>query len=171
MHYSFECMAWSQILYTKFRHTNENLIWFCASFHRALSFNLWFIKQNQTEGRARICKRLRSPGIDSEGAIPPAYVARLAGTANRVVLPACQAGNRFLGSWKCLQIRAQYDYEMFVMRYSTTVSEKCQEPVFWIRNVLIRIWIRIRILLFPSVAFKTPQKISFFLYCFDRYFL
>ncbi len=34
--------------------------------------------------RARICKRLRSPGIDS----------------------ALQAGNRFLGSLKVLQIRA-----------------------------------------------------------------
>jgi hypothetical protein len=40
---------------------------------------------------ARICKRLSSPGIDS------AYVAWRAGTTNRVVAPAHQAGNRFLG--------------------------------------------------------------------------
>ncbi len=56
---------------------------------------------------ARICKRLRSPGIDSEESIPPVYVASWrAGTTNRVVAPARQAGNRFLGSLKGLQIRA-----------------------------------------------------------------
>jgi hypothetical protein len=38
--------------------------------------------------RARICKRLWSPGIDFEESVP-------------------QAGNRFLGSLKGLQIRAQ----------------------------------------------------------------
>jgi hypothetical protein len=58
--------------------------------------------------RARICKRLRSPGTDSEESIPPAYVAWRVSTANRVVVPARQAGNRFLGSLKGLQIRAQY---------------------------------------------------------------
>jgi hypothetical protein len=58
--------------------------------------------------RARICKRLRRPGIDSEDSIPPAYVALRAGTKNRVVVQARQAENRFLGSLKCLQIRAQY---------------------------------------------------------------
>ncbi len=35
--------------------------------------------------RARICKRLRRPGIDSEVLIPPAYAALRAGTTNRVV--------------------------------------------------------------------------------------
>jgi hypothetical protein len=39
--------------------------------------------------------------------IPPAYVAWRAGTKNRVVVPARQAGNRFLGSLKGLQIRTQ----------------------------------------------------------------
>jgi hypothetical protein len=43
--------------------------------------------------RARICKHLRSPGIKSEELIPLAYV----------VVPARQAGNRFLGSLLCLQ--------------------------------------------------------------------
>jgi hypothetical protein len=57
--------------------------------------------------RARICKRLRSPGTDSEKSIPLAYVAWLAGTTNMVVVPARQAGNRFRGSLKGLQIRAQ----------------------------------------------------------------
>jgi hypothetical protein len=55
--------------------------------------------------RARICKHLMSPGIDSKESIPPAYVAWRAGTSNRVVIPARQAGNRFLGSL-ALQIRA-----------------------------------------------------------------
>jgi hypothetical protein len=46
---------------------------------------------------ARICKRLRSLGIDFNESILPAYVAWLAGTSNRVVVPTSQAGNRFLG--------------------------------------------------------------------------
>jgi hypothetical protein len=59
------------------------------------------------DSRARICKRLWSPGIDSKELISPAYVACRAGTTNRVVVPARQAENRFLGSLKGLQIRAQ----------------------------------------------------------------
>jgi hypothetical protein len=58
--------------------------------------------------RARIYKRLWSPEIDSEESIQQAYVAWRAGTTSRVVVPARQAGNRFLGSLKGLQIRAQY---------------------------------------------------------------
>ncbi len=53
-----------------------------------------------SRNRARIFKRLRSPGIDSKKSIPPAYEACRAGTSNRVVVPARQAGNRFLGSGK-----------------------------------------------------------------------
>jgi hypothetical protein len=53
----------------------------------------------------RICKRLWSPEIDSKESIQPAYVAWRAGTTNRVVVPARLAGNRFLGSFKGLQIR------------------------------------------------------------------
>ncbi len=45
--------------------------------------------------RARICKQLRSTGIDSKESIPPGYVA-------------CRAGGRFLGLLKGLQIRALY---------------------------------------------------------------
>ncbi len=56
--------------------------------------------------RARICKRLRSPGIDSEESIPLAYVAWRTGSTNRVVVPTHQAENRFLGSLNGLQIRA-----------------------------------------------------------------
>ncbi len=36
--------------------------------------------------RDRICKRLRSPGINSKEAIPPAYVAWRAGTTNRIIV-------------------------------------------------------------------------------------
>ncbi len=43
---------------------------------------------------------------DSEELIPPAYVACRAGTTNRTVVPARQAGNRFLASLKGLQIRS-----------------------------------------------------------------
>ncbi len=67
--------------------------------------------------RARICKRLRGPVIDSEDSILPAYVAWRARTTNRVAVPARQAGNRFVGSIKGLQIRALaglYDKEVFV---------------------------------------------------------
>ena len=56
--------------------------------------------------RARICKRLWSPGIDPEESTPPSYVAWRAGTTNRVVIQARQAGNQFMGSLKGLQIRA-----------------------------------------------------------------
>jgi hypothetical protein len=50
---------------------------------------------------AQICKRLRSPGIDS------ASLCSLAGMSNTVVIPAHQTVNRFLGSLKGLQIWAQ----------------------------------------------------------------
>ncbi len=46
------------------------------------------------ECRARICKRLRSPGNDSARLC---NVAWQAGTSNRAVVPARQAGYRFLG--------------------------------------------------------------------------
>ncbi len=42
--------------------------------------------------------------MDAEASIPTAWRA---GTANRVVVLARQAGSRFLGSLKGLQIRAQ----------------------------------------------------------------
>jgi len=42
----------------------------------------------------------------AQESIPSAYVARRAGTKNRVVVLARQAGNRFLGSSSGLQIRA-----------------------------------------------------------------
>jgi hypothetical protein len=43
---------------------------------------------------------LRSQGSDSNESIPPAFVAWRTGTSNRVVVPAHQVGNRFLGLLK-----------------------------------------------------------------------
>ncbi len=40
---------------------------------------------------ARICKRLKIPGIDSNESIPPAYVAWWAGKITPFVVPARQA--------------------------------------------------------------------------------
>jgi hypothetical protein len=39
----------------------------------------------------RICKRLRSPGIDSEESIPPAFVAWWAGKPKRDVVPVWES--------------------------------------------------------------------------------
>jgi hypothetical protein len=42
--------------------------------------SLWLHFYIYVQLRARICKSLRRPGIDSENSIPPAYVAWRAGT-------------------------------------------------------------------------------------------
>jgi hypothetical protein len=44
--------------------------------------------------------------MDFKESIPPVYVTWRACMSNRVVVTARQAENRFLGSLKCLQIRA-----------------------------------------------------------------
>ncbi len=56
--------------------------------------------------RARICKRLWSPGINSEESISPAYVAWRASTTSRVSYRPARLENRYLVSLKDLQIRA-----------------------------------------------------------------
>ncbi len=62
---------------------------------------MYFLCTLSIQSRAHICKRLWRPGIDSEEPIPPAYEAwRRSGTTKRVVVPAWQARNRFLGSLK-----------------------------------------------------------------------
>jgi hypothetical protein len=58
----------------------------------------------------------------AQESIPPAYVAWWAGTTNRVVVPDCLAGNRFLGSLKGLQIRVQYMCESGADILCLTVS-------------------------------------------------
>ncbi len=49
--------------------------------------------------RASICKRLWSPGIDSEKSIPPASVAWRAGTTNRVVVLSYRPARLRIDSW------------------------------------------------------------------------
>jgi hypothetical protein len=85
---------WISVCYT---------LYVSSYFHNALTLYVYSTALREWVSRARICKCLWSPGIDSEESGPPAYVAWLAGTTNRVVVPAHQAGNRFLGSLKGLQ--------------------------------------------------------------------
>ncbi len=49
----------------------------------------------------------------AQESIPPTYVAWRAGTTNRVAISAREAGNRFLGYLKGLQIRAQASGQRF----------------------------------------------------------
>ncbi len=64
-------------------------------------------------------KRLGSPGIDSEESIPLVYVAWRAGTTNRVVVPAHNTGNRFLGSLEGLKIWALIPTVIYSILYIT----------------------------------------------------
>jgi hypothetical protein len=54
---------------------------------------------------ARICKHLRSPGIDSKELIPPAYVAWQADTSNRVVHRPARLGINSWAPWKVYKYR------------------------------------------------------------------
>jgi hypothetical protein len=56
--------------------------------------------------RARICKRLSGPGIDSKEAIPPDYMYP-GGPAVRQLGLSYRSASGFLGSLKDLQILAQ----------------------------------------------------------------
>ncbi len=58
----------------------------------------WKGKHNAVTSRARIFKRLRSPGIDSKEWIPPAYVAWRAGTINLFLLGAYSPHRLFKNS-------------------------------------------------------------------------
>ncbi len=66
-----------------------------------------FAKLGWSQNEILVIRAENYPGIDSDGPIPPAYVAWRATTTNRVFVQARHAGNRFLGSLKGLQIRAQ----------------------------------------------------------------
>ncbi len=91
------------------------------------------------------CKRLWSPGIDSEKSIQTAHVAWRAGTTCRVVVPARQAGNRFLGSLKVLKIRAQCSWSLiyfpsvfFSSQQQTRIITKwdrCAVFIFSLRDI------------------------------------
>jgi hypothetical protein len=113
---------------------------------------------NNAGPRARICKRLRSPGIDSEKSIPLAYVARRAGTTNTVFIPAHQAGNRFRGSLKGLQIRA------LSYRTGHTTSQSAHYQV--LRSLTAQYWTRF---IFSNIFWCSPNILvdseSHILYC------
>ncbi len=64
------------------------------------------------------------------GSIPQAYVAGRDCTTNRVVVPVCQAGNRFLGSLKGVQIRALLYKELGAAR--TGILEQSMEARNWV---------------------------------------
>ena len=67
--------------------------------------------------------------FDSEDSIPPAYGAWRAGTTNRAVVLARQAGNRFLASLKDLQIRAQCTVYMHTLAHDILLQQvrrKCR---------------------------------------------
>ncbi len=82
------------------------LSWFNA-FYSKLFHQIPLCRRMWGLNQSPYFKRLWRPGIDSEESIPPACVARRAGSTNRVVVPARQHENRFLRSLKGLQIRAQ----------------------------------------------------------------
>jgi hypothetical protein len=68
----------------------------------------------------------------AQESIPPAYVAWRDGTPYRVVVLAQQAGNRFLGSLKGLQSRAQR-----LKAWGFTQSEDIKYSTGSIRTVLV----------------------------------
>ncbi len=79
---------------------NENSVtrFFASGFFTSLSLvsmtQAQAVNVNLGKGEitwARICKRLWSPGIDSEESIPPAYAAWRAGTTNRVAVPGWES--------------------------------------------------------------------------------
>jgi hypothetical protein len=92
------------------------------------------------ETRARICKCLRIPGIDSQESILPAYVAWRAGTSNRVVVPARQAGNRFLGSLKVYKfgLRQTFNCKILKMQPNFYVDIYLEIFVIYYRHTLYK---------------------------------
>ena len=75
------------------RDENQPNYLISISAKRVVAWSHGDIQCKCKEVRARFCKRLTRPGIDSKVSIPPAYVAWRAGTTNRVVVPARQAEN------------------------------------------------------------------------------
>jgi hypothetical protein len=67
--------------------------------------------------------------------MPLAYVAGRAGTTYNIVVPVRQAGNRFLGSFKDLQIRAQESFQgidsaSLAGRYDNSVPTRFLAPIY-----------------------------------------
>ncbi len=85
-------------------NTPCSLAWLVAGRNMCGCGSLWYRTDCGTVqsvvSRARICKRLRSPGIDSEESIPPTCVAWRAGATNRVCAPTRQAKESIPGLLK-----------------------------------------------------------------------
>ncbi len=123
--------------------------------------------------RARICKRLRSRGIDSKKSILPAYVAWQAGTSNRVLVPARQAGNRFLGSLKGVQIWAQAnncsirtanDVDRTIT--SLRIKYECLVPIYVFPEMKLSRYFQNRIIMFclsiPTLIYYICERFIYF---------
>ncbi len=119
------------------------MLWL-ASARKGGHHNQWFkpnlicktqLANEHPRYRARICERLRSPGIDFKESTLLAYIASRAGTSNKVVVPACQAGNQFLGSFKDLQIRALFNAA------SARPGGQEEDRLFLFSSTLYRIWL------------------------------
>jgi hypothetical protein len=65
-----------------------------SEFHKQdIQYTLIRAIQRRENAQSPYCKRLRSPGIDSEESISPAYLSWRAGTTNGVVLLSRHAKN------------------------------------------------------------------------------
>ncbi len=85
-------------------------------------------------------------GFDSKESIPPTYVAWQAGTTNRVVVPARQDGNRFLGSLKGLQIRAPVSVTISIASSSRALFLPCRlsvgsKRIYIVTNIVVYVLI------------------------------
>ncbi len=109
--YSFETPKQTEKNLFWFHETNRNkretdLVSVCFGSNRNIFF---FVSRTPYPPLLKCSYVTESVFVNVYGAqesISPAYVACRAGTKNRVVVPAHQDGNRFLGSLKGLQIRA-----------------------------------------------------------------
>jgi len=87
-HFCYKKLDWLLIRFLNWiwvQDKKQNLIRMSPYIYRTVC--------HDEENRARICKRLWSPRVDSRESIPCANVASRAGTTNRVVVPARQAVN------------------------------------------------------------------------------
>jgi hypothetical protein len=103
--------------------------------------------------RARICKCLKRPEIDSQDSIPPAYVAWRAGTSNRIVAPARQGWESIPGLLK----RFTNTGSVFPVKNSVTCF---RSPVLCIPQPRAKLTAASRPLLLPGrdLEFMCPYK-------------
>ncbi len=86
---------------------------------------MWLFSPHDTP-QPKICKRFRSPGIDSNESLPPAYVVWRAGTTCRVIVPAYAGG---IDSWAPETV---YKFVLWleISRLSRKVFEKSKTRCF-----------------------------------------